>query len=195
MRCAGIVAITGLLVLGAAARAEGGGQHASVEAELSGLHTVGPSGWLGFCRREPARCAAAQGATKVVLDAGRHELLAQALRQVRAAIRPESEAAGRNEWRIAPLAGDCEDMALTLRTRLEAEGWPAASLRLALARTESAEAHVLLLVETDRGTLALDSRFGQPLWWQELERTGYALLAVERRDGSWRWQLARATLA
>ena len=191
MRCAGIVAMVGIVASGAGARADDVIRHASIEAELTQAYSAGPAGWLAFCSREPAPCEAAQGAPRIALDARGRALLATVLREVRAAIRAEAEPPGRNEWRIAPAAGDCEDMALTLRTRLEAAGWPAASLRLGLAQTESAEPHVLLLVETDRGTLALDSRFGRPLWWHELERIGYGLLAVERRDGSWRWQLAR----
>lgn len=179
-----------LLVASTLALADDHASWGSIDTRLTSKEVLGPLGWADLCRLQPAQCAPATGEAVVTLADGSYAALLTSFRAVKAAIRPAAEPPGRNEWRIEPLSGDCEDMALTLRARLEAQGWPAAALRLVLARTEVGESHVALLLETLRGTLVLDSRFDRPLPWVDLEHRGYTWTAVERRDGRGWWQLA-----
>ncbi len=86
--------------------------------------------------------------------------------------------------------GDCEDKALAARAALLAQGWPADSLRLALAWTEAHELHAVLTVEVlhdaQRATYVLDSRFPWVLAWDALSRSGYVWLTRQSGDGRWR---------
>lgn len=189
MRCAWLLA-SALLVASTLARADDPASWGSIDTRLTPAEVLGPLGWADLCRQQPAQCAPATGEPVVSLGERSYAALLTSFQAVKAAIRPATEPSGQNEWRIEPRSGDCEDMALTLRARLEAQGWPAAALRLALARTERGESHVALLLETLRGTVVLDSRFDRPLAWVDLEHRGYTWMAVERRDGRGRWQLA-----
>jgi predicted transglutaminase-like cysteine proteinase len=81
-------------------------------------------------------------------------------------------------WEAAgPDGGDCEDKALLARAMLRARGWPGASLKLALAWTESGEYHAVLTVDVIRkgqpATYVIDPRFGWVLPWDALTRFGY----------------------
>lgn len=64
--------------------------------------------------------------------------------------------------------GDCEDYALEKLARLEARGWPRATLRLATCWTELGEYHAVLTVDTDHGTYVLDNRYPRPVPWDEV---------------------------
>jgi len=63
--------------------------------------------------------------------------------------------------------GDCEDYVMEKRHQLLAAGYPMRLLSVALVRTRWGDTHALLLVETDQGTLALDSfsAWINP-WWK-----------------------------
>ncbi|MGL4543891.1 MAG: transglutaminase-like cysteine peptidase [Polymorphobacter sp.] len=94
-------------------------------------------------------------------------------------------------WEAADASGgDCEDKALAARAALLAQGWPAESLRLALAWTEAHELHAVLTVEVLHdarpATYVLDSRFPWVLAWDALSRNGYTWLTRQAADGRWR---------
>ena len=94
-------------------------------------------------------------------------------------------------WELADgSGGDCEDKALAARAALLAQGWPAESLRLALAWTEAHELHAVLTIEVEndfgRATYVLDSRFPWVLAWDALSRSGYTWLTRQAGDGHWR---------
>jgi len=61
------------------------------------------------------------------------------------------------EWRIAPAAGDCKDYAITKRHELLARGWPSRALLLSEVVVPSGEHHLILIVRTKDGDLALDN--------------------------------------
>lgn len=65
--------------------------------------------------------------------------------------------------------GDCEDYALEKRRALIAAGLPAEALAIAVAETRFGP-HAVLLVDTDKGELVLDSLTGKVMAW---DRTGY----------------------
>jgi predicted transglutaminase-like cysteine proteinase len=65
--------------------------------------------------------------------------------------------------------GDCEDYVLEKRRALIAAGFPVAALSIAVADTRFGP-HAVLLVDTDKGELVLDSLTGKVTTW---DRTGY----------------------
>jgi predicted transglutaminase-like cysteine proteinase len=67
------------------------------------------------------------------------------------------------EWRVNVSAGDCEDFAMTKRSRLMRMGYPASSLRLAVGHTAKGEYHAVLVVKTDEGAFVLDNLTDQVL--------------------------------
>jgi predicted transglutaminase-like cysteine proteinase len=128
-----------------------------------------------------------------VLDAGRWSELEAVNRAVNALPSASDRARfGVDEyWEPADGGGgDCEDKALAARATLLAQGWPAESLRLALAWTEAHELHAVLTVEVmfdaQPATYVLDSRFPWVLAWDALSRSGYTWLTRQAGDGRWR---------
>jgi predicted transglutaminase-like cysteine proteinase len=111
-------------------------------------------------------------------------LVARVQREVNAAIEPAAEPASRDLWVVAPLAGDCEDFALTKREALRAAGLPAGALRLATAYTEAGEYHTVLTVLTERGTVVLDNRFAEVRLLADLP---YRWVMVELPDRPFAW--------
>ncbi|MCB1885106.1 MAG: transglutaminase-like cysteine peptidase [Geminicoccaceae bacterium] len=165
-----------------------------IDALLGAERFAGPAGWVTLCTEQRRLCEPPSGAARAGSGARRLGLLDAVNAGVNRAILPESEPPGADVWRLSPARGDCDDYALTKRERLEASGWPPASLRFATLFTEEDEYHLVLLVETDRGTLVLDNRFDEPLPLDDLTRFGYRWIAVEDRDRQG-WRLGRDALA
>jgi predicted transglutaminase-like cysteine proteinase len=93
-------------------------------------------------------------------------------------------------WKIYPVEGDCNDIAATKLAVLVRSGLPRRALRLAVVQVGQPKLamngdvftfwswHMVLTVETDRGTLVLDSlRSGVTEWQPSNDRTWYALEA------------------
>jgi predicted transglutaminase-like cysteine proteinase len=90
-------------------------------------------------------------------------------------------------WHLAlgpgePAAGDCKDYVLEKRRALVADGVPAANLSIAIVETTWHESHAVLLVDTDRGEMVLDSLSDwiKPWWkanysWVERQAPGQQL--------------------
>src|SRR5262249_14901937 len=96
-----------------------------------------------------------------------------------AAIAPIHKSYGRNlreAWTIAPLAGDCNDYAVTKRHELLRSGLPAKALRLAVVKTKSGSGHLVLLAATTQGDLVLDHLTEEILPWQS---TDYRWMKIE----------------
>ena len=91
---------------------------------------------------------------------------------------------GADQWQVAPAAGDCEDYALTKRHMLIRSGWPASSLRLAVARTPWGEGHMVLVVRTSKGDLVLDNLTGSVRQWS---KTGlrWEMIQSSRNPRNW----------
>lgn len=62
--------------------------------------------------------------------------------------------------------GDCEDYVLEKRRVLRERGYPEAALSIALVRTAWGSDHAVLLVDTDRGEVVLDSLSPWALSWR-----------------------------
>ena len=191
MRLPGFLLLFALLLPPmAGARADWG----KIDALLGTERFAGPAGWLALCATQERLCRAPAGATRAKMGLTGLGRLGIVNAAVNRAILPENELPGADVWRLAPARGDCDDYALTKRERLEAEGWPAASLRFATLFTEADEYHLVLLVETDRGTLVLDNRFDVPTPLDEMTGYGYRWIAVEDRNRRG-WHLSHDALA
>lgn len=132
--------------------------------------TLAPMGHVVFCLRHADECRSDPGGDPgpVELTPERLALLERVNGEVNRTIRPRPDRRGPgviDQWSLAPETGDCEDYALTKRHRLQAEGWPAAALRLATTRTRDGEGHAVLVVRTAAGDLVLDNRTGTILPW------------------------------
>lgn len=75
--------------------------------------------------------------------------------------------------------GDCEDYAKAKKEDLEKRGIPSF---FATCITPGGRGHVVLLVDTDRGTFVLDNRFSGVWHYQEV---GYRWLKRELPGGKW----------
>lgn len=122
--------------------------------------SVEPFAHVLFCTRAPQECVGATGPNTVELTREKKRELMDVNRRVNREISPRDDnsgALGGDEWSLAPQSGDCEDYAITKRHALISQGWPAASLRLAVAHTSWGEGHLVLIVRTSRGDLVLDN--------------------------------------
>jgi predicted transglutaminase-like cysteine proteinase len=119
---------------------------------------LAPFAFARFCVTNASDCAATEGDEAIVLDEGSRADLKSVNAAVNRAIRPQNDRAGNDEWRADATSGDCEDYVLAKKRRLVSAGFPAAALRIAVARTGSGEGHAVLVVRTDRGDLVLDNR-------------------------------------
>ena len=72
-------------------------------------------------------------------------------------------------WKVNVRSGDCEDFALTKRSRLMAMGWSSRAMRIATAYTPSGEGHAVLVVRTDKGDLVLDNRKSSIKNWRDTD--------------------------
>lgn len=149
-----------------------------------GVFGPAPAGWLNYCLAAPARCARPVPSAHLTWDAATASTVRRVQREVNGSIRPVAEPPSRDAWVLGPIAGDCEDFALTKQAALRAAGLPAGALRLATAYTERGEYHTVLTAQTDRGTYVLDNRFADPL---PLAAVPYRWIMVERPDQPFRW--------
>ncbi|MFB9950276.1 transglutaminase-like cysteine peptidase [Rhizobium puerariae] len=146
--------------------------------------TLAPFAFVRFCRDNLQDCAATKGETLVELDASRRAELARINASVNRAIRPVNDKGDADVWRVDVSAGDCEDYALTKRRHLIAAGWPAGSLRIAVAKTSAGEGHAVLVVKTSQGDLVLDNRSNSIRTWN---RTDLIWLKIQSPDNPRIW--------
>ena len=114
-----------------------------------GQPVLAPMQWTRFA-------VAPVAATEAVAPAPRFEDLAEVDRLVNAGIEVGRGAAPSRGWRVWPRVGWCGDFALTKRAELLRRGWPGWALRIAVVGIEGGSAHAVLLVQTERGWMALD---------------------------------------
>lgn len=148
--------------------------------------TLAPFSHVRFCLENPDDCRVTSGTALVQLDKARRSELLRINREVNLRIRPINDAPGAvgDVWQADVTSGDCEDFALTKRRALVAAGWPAASLRLAVARTRSGEGHAVLIVTTSDGDLVLDNRTTTIRVWN---RTDLRLLKIQSAANPHLW--------
>lgn len=124
--------------------------------------TLGPMAHTVFCLKYPKECEVrriAFRAKKFELTPERWNELTEVNTRINRRIRPERNSLGLagERWVISPVAGDCNDYAVTKRHELLERGWPSRSVLLAEVVTGWGEHHLVVVVRTDKGDLVLDS--------------------------------------
>jgi len=94
-------------------------------------------------------------------------------------------------WDPLSSAGDCKTYAARTTLALLQHGWPQGAIRVATAfvndgSAQNGASHALVLVDTDKGTIVLDSRQAGPRPWESLS---YIWLSAEVPGGHGSWSL------
>ena len=126
--------------------------HAPVPLE-NPLRTA-PKAYKKFCLSNPDECRQG-GAQVVAYDARLMQKLRKVNNKVNRGIKWTKDHG--NVWKIGLGRGDCEDYALTKRSKLVKMGVPASSLRMAVVKDRKGRGHAVLVVRTSRGDLVLDN--------------------------------------
>jgi predicted transglutaminase-like cysteine proteinase len=151
--------------------------------------TLAPMAYTRFCMQYPEECRA----SKITFRGGRVKLTPERLRdlttvnaEVNAAIRPEPNVEGvaGEKWLIAPVAGDCNDYAVTKRHQLMASGWPPRSLLLAEVITHWGEHHLVVVVRTQSADLVIDNLNANIKPWT---RTNYTWVRIQTPNNPMFW--------
>lgn len=163
-----------------------------IEQLATGRVTRAPAGWLNHCMASPERCIVPVKPVRLAASSAVLGLIDRVHREVNRAIRAEVEPLGRDFWQVSPIAGDCEDYALTKQAALIAAGLPPGSVRLATAELQDGTLHAVATVETEAGTLVLDNLESAVV---PLRALPYRWLRLQGPDGGLRWlELASGTV-
>jgi predicted transglutaminase-like cysteine proteinase len=161
-----------------------------------------PFGYDAYCGGDAATVGAAERhfreafcrsnapPTVVQLTAERVDELNRVQQRVNAAI----SYGGTTTWDPLMMQGDCKTYAARKALELLERGWPASALRIATAFIDDGSSqqnsyHAVLLVDTDRGTMVLDSRYPTLRPWDELS---YRWMTTQARGlgDKWVWLAA-----
>ncbi len=132
-------------------------------------YTLAPFAFVRFCRDNRTDCEVSPGDAMINLDPSLRAELTRINAEVNGSIRPQYDNGTADTWSVSVSAGDCEDYALTKRRTLIAAGWPAPSLRIAVAKTGAGEGHAVLVVKTSQGDLVLDNRTNMIRPWNRTD--------------------------
>jgi predicted transglutaminase-like cysteine proteinase len=167
------IVVGGLLPSGAGAKARAPRQRAVPPSLVETSPTLAPFQHVRFCLRYPVDCRSSPTeAERIDLTDKNLAVLVRVNRSANAAIAPIHKSYGKNlgeAWTIAPVAGDCNDYAVTKRHELLRSGLPAKALRLAAVKTTSGTGHLVLLAVTTKGDLVLDNLTDEILPWQSTD--------------------------
>lgn len=144
--------------------------------------TIAPFAHVRFCLANPAECrerkVVFRGGPVKLTEAKRRELM-----RVNAEVNRDiigtpaaGETVATEKWLISPERGDCNDYAVTKRSKLIAKGWPSRALLLAEVVVPWGEHHLVVVVRTDKGDLVLDSLNAN---LRTPAKTGYEWVRVE----------------
>jgi predicted transglutaminase-like cysteine proteinase len=136
-----------------------------------------PFGHTVFCLRYPLDCARTDSTVDLPNSlAGRWRKMNHVNSSVNTAIAPKADPDRVNtHWAIAPLAGDCNDYAVTKRHELLKAGWPSSSLLLAeVTLISTGEHHLILIVKGNKVNWVLDNL-----------KPGIERLAETRNEYAW----------
>ncbi|MBX4859246.1 hypothetical protein G9X64_34970 [Rhizobium sophorae] len=133
---------------------------------------IPPFAQVLFCAQNPAECRDNNGLAVVALTDEQMRQLKNVNSTVNRTMIGRNDS--RNElngdvWKVNVRSGDCEDFALTKRSRLIAMGWSSRALRIATAYTPAGEGHAVLVVRTDMGDLVLDNRKSSIKNWRDTD--------------------------
>ena len=155
-----------------------------------------PPGVSGYCAQQPAAeaqpfwdalCNGAAAPTTVALTPDRWN----ELQSIQTAVDGSTTYVPSNSWDPLSSAGDCKTFASRTALALLQRGWPAGAVRMATAFVndggpQNGASHAVVLVDTDHGTIVLDSRQAGPRPWESLS---YIWLSAEVPGGHGSWSL------
>jgi predicted transglutaminase-like cysteine proteinase len=155
----------------------------------TGTYLLAPFGFTAFCVQKPARNAPTEPQT-VAKTPERWNELATINAAVNRTIVPKADRSITRPWRDDATEGDCNDYALTKRSRLIDRGWPAGALLIATATIPNGEGHAVLVVVTDGGAFVLDNLLYGITPWKALPYRWHSIVSPEnpqywRRIISW----------
>ncbi|CUA97789.1 transglutaminase-like cysteine peptidase [Pannonibacter indicus] len=136
-----------------------------------------PLAYQIFCLRNSAECRKSKGATSVPYSAALAAKIERVNLSVNRSMKWRQDE--RDIWKVGGAAGDCEDFALTKRSRLVRMGVPAGALRMAVVKTRKGEGHAVLVVRTTKGDLVLDNTKDEVL---TREQTNYRWIGLASAD-------------
>ncbi|PSO17614.1 transglutaminase-like cysteine peptidase [Bradyrhizobium sp. MOS002] len=132
-----------------------------------GKHELAPIGLTKFCLRKPLRCAKTHDMKLISFEEARSEI-ERINHEINSSIIPRADPPDEPPWNDAATAGDCEDYAMTKRSRLLDLGYPSSALLLAVLSIPTQELHAVLIVESDQGDFVLDNLEDQIVRWEKL---------------------------
>ena len=140
-------------------------------ADLSGT-AITPLAMQFFCGKIPAECRTTRN---IVAEWTPHlaALLSEVNTRVNRDISPRADPNG--TWEINPAFGDCNDYAVTKRSRLIRLGIPPGSLRIAITATRNGAPHAILIVKTSAGDVVLDNLSSDT---RTLRQSGYSIAMI-----------------
>jgi predicted transglutaminase-like cysteine proteinase len=141
-----------------------GGIHMSLaENELA------PQAFIEFCNRNSERCAVSEETRQITLNDQNLRQLDAVNRAVNLSITFLDDPPGvEKPWQDDARVGDCDAYALAKRSRLLDLKQPSSALLLTVAIVSSGEAHLVLVVVTDRGDFVLDNLRQDILRWDRI---------------------------
>jgi predicted transglutaminase-like cysteine proteinase len=155
--------------------------------------TLAPFQHVRFCLRYPSDCQSNPTENeRIELSQENSELLSRVNQSVNATVAPMVKGYGadlQDGWTIAPVAGDCNDYAVTKRHELIENGLPAKALRLSVVKTTSGIGHLVVVVTTTKGDLVLDNLTETIRPWQS---TNYHWLKIQSAADARFWYEVRA---
>lgn len=134
--------------------------------------------WNAFCQAKDAP------ATVPLTEQGWTEL-----QDVQTAVNRSLPYMPSNSWDPLAAAGDCKTATARKELELLERGWPAGALRVATVFVndhgpQQLAYHSVLLVDTDHGTIVLDSRQAGPMPWEKLPYI-WMTAEIPGTGGSW----------
>jgi len=177
----------------------GGGSALQATASLPAPQPVGAK---DFCAASPAMaaqlfwenfCQADAAPATVALTQERWRELAAIQNQVDGSITYGPTLS----WDPLASVGDCKTYSAATALALLQRGWPAGAVRIATAfvndgSAQNGASHAVVLVDTDKGTIVLDSRQAGPRPWESLS---YIWLSAEIPGGHGNWNLLTTDVA
>lgn len=153
----------------------------AVSALIAGamaVYTLGPAGFYRMCIDSPSDCRRASQ-TRVLSVEEVQEINSS----VNASIRPRVEFPGKDDWRMGPRTGDCEDYAITKRRLLIARGLGSANARIAVGELKGGS-HAVLLVTLSGQTYVLDN-LTNTIW--SAERSTMKITSIQSANNPRMW--------
>ena len=146
--------------------------------------TMAPFPHVVFCMETPGQCRNHGGRNVIAMTSKTQDLLATVNNVVNNSIAPR-ESPGQ-PWQIDPSAGDCNDYAVSKRSRLIQAGLPTRAVRLAITKTPQGIGHTVVVVRTSGGDVVLDNRTSAIRRW---DRTDLSWVKVESTNNPRNWDL------